>query len=291
MKNIKQINALVSLLDDPDVKIYKQVKKQLLELGKECIPQLENANFENELNSIVKNRIKDLTHTIKLKDLLISHKKWIQHPINLIDGAIQLDQYFFPNITYSFIQKEILEIVNEVSKGFHEKMTHLEKVKVINDVLFDDYKFQGDKRNYHSPENSSLGKLLQNKKGNPLSISILYIEIARQLNLPIMGINLPNHFIVGYLKDKKTIIDNHNYQIDDVLFYINPFSQGVVLKKKDIKDFIHQINIIENKYYFTPCPYTHITKRILNNLNFSYNSSNDLKLKNDVNDILNIYNR
>ena len=281
----------MSLLDDPDVKIYKQVKKQLLELGKECIPQLENANFENELNSIVKNRIKDLTHTIKLKDLLISHKKWIQHPINLIDGAIQLDQYFFPNITYSFIQKEILEIVTEVSKGFHEKMTHLEKVKVINDVLFDDYKFQGDKRNYHSPENSSLGKLLQNKKGNPLSISILYIEIARQLNLPIMGINLPNHFIVGYLKDNKTIIDKHNYQIDDVLFYINPFSQGVVLKKKDIKDFIYQINIIENKYYYTPCPYTHITKRILNNLNFSYNSSNDLRLKNDINDILNIYNR
>lgn len=106
-----------------------------------------------------------------------------------------------------------------------------------------------------------------------------------------MGINLPNHFIVGYLKDDKTIIDKHNYQIDDVLFYINPFSQGVVLKKKDIKDFIYQINIIENKYYYTPCPYTHITKRILNNLNFSYNSSNDLRLKNDINDILNIYNR
>ena len=58
MKNTKQINALVSLLDDPDVKIYKQVKKQLLELGKECIPQLENANFENELNSIVRTELK-----------------------------------------------------------------------------------------------------------------------------------------------------------------------------------------------------------------------------------------
>ena len=43
MKNTKQISALISLLDDPDLKIYKQVKNQLLELGKECIPQLENA--------------------------------------------------------------------------------------------------------------------------------------------------------------------------------------------------------------------------------------------------------
>ena len=172
MKNTKQISALVSLLDDPDLKIYKQVKNQLLELGKECIPQLENANFENELNSIVKSRIKDLTHEIKLKDILISHKKWIQHPVNLIDGVVQLDQYFFPNITNNFIQKEISEIVREVSKGLYQKMTNLEKVNVINHVLYDDYKFQGDKRNYHSPENSSIGKLLQNKKGNPLSNSI-----------------------------------------------------------------------------------------------------------------------
>lgn len=291
MKNTKQISALVSLLDDPDLKIYKQVKNQLLELGKECIPQLENANFENELNSIVNSRIKDLTHEIKLKDILISHKKWIQHPVNLIDGVVQLDQYFFPNITNNFIQKEISEIAREVSKGLHQKMTNLEKVNVINDVLYDDYKFQGDKRNYHSPENSSIGKLLQNKKGNPLSNSILYIEIARQLNLPIMGINLPNHFIVGFLNEKKSILDSHNYQVEDVMFYINPFSQGVILKKEDIKDFIQQINIIENKYYYVPCPFSHITKRILNNLNFSFNSSNDMTLKNDIKKILNIYKR
>ena len=59
-----------------------------------------------------------------------------------------------------------------------------------------------------------IGKLLQNKKGNPLTNSILYIEIGRLLNLPIMGINLPNHFIVGYLDSKKGNLNPKNYEFN-----------------------------------------------------------------------------
>ena len=134
-------------------------------------------------------------------------------------------------------------------------------------------------------------KLLQNKKGNPLSNSILYIEIARQLNLPIRGINLPNHFIVGFLNinDNNKYPNGYSFKKEDVLFYINPFSQGVVLKKQDVQDFIHQINVIENEYYFTPCPLSHITKRMLTNLNFSFKQTNDNLKKSDIKDIIRLY--
>ena len=57
MKKINEIKALVSLLDDPDLNIYNQVKNQLLELGEVCIPILEKANFENHLDSVYKTRI------------------------------------------------------------------------------------------------------------------------------------------------------------------------------------------------------------------------------------------
>ena len=168
-------------------------------------------------------------------------------------------------------------------------MDPLKKISIINDVLYDEYKFIGDKRNYHAADNSSFGKLLQNKKGNPLSNSILYIEIARQLNLTIMGINLPNHFIVGFLNKNYNNLIGGKFNKEDVLFYINPFSQGVVLKKEDIQDFMQQINVIENEYYYTPCPIKHITKRILTNLNFSFNSSNDHSKINDLKKIISIY--
>ena len=170
-------------------------------------------------------------------------------------------------------------------------MTPVEKVSVINKVLYEDYNFKGDKTNYHSAENSSIGKLLQNKKGNPLTNSILYIEIGRLLNLPIMGINLPNHFIVGYLDPNKGNLNPKNYKFnkEDVSFYINPFSQGIILKHNDIQDFIREINVINNNYYLTPCPYADITKRMLTNLNFSYRKSEEIQIKNDLKKIMSLY--
>jgi len=291
MKDVKEIVALVSLLDDPDINIYNLVKSQLLDVGNDCIPILEKANFENDFDEVYQSRIKGITHEIRLNEILSNHKEWIHHPVNLIDGVNQIDQYFFPNITRHYVENEIKNIVKEITALLTENMSALEKVSIINDVLYEEYKFRGDKRNYHSSENSSFGKLLQNKKGNPLSNSILYIEIARQLNLPIMGINLPNHFIVAFLniKDINKNPNRFSFKKEDVLFYINPFSQGVILKKQDIKDFIQQINVIKNEYYFTPCPFSHITKRMLTNLNFSFKKTNDKIKKNDIEKIIELY--
>ncbi len=291
MKDVKEIVALVSLLDDPDINIYNLVKSQLLDVGNDCIPILEKANFENDFDEVYQSRIKGITHEIRLNEILSNHKEWIHHPVNLIDGVNQIDQYFFPNITRHYVENEIKNIVKEITALLTENMSALEKVSIINDVLYEEYKFRGDKRNYHSSENSSFGKLLQNKKGNPLSNSILYIEIARQLNLPIMGINLPNHFIIAFLniKDINKNPNRFSFKKEDVLFYINPFSQGVILKKQDIKDFIQQINVIKNEYYFTPCPFSHITKRMLTNLNFSFKKTNDKIKKNDIEKIIELY--
>ena len=291
MKDVKEIAALVTLLDEPDINLYNLVKSQLLDVGNDCIPILEKANFENDFDEVYQSRIKGITHEIRLNEILSNHKEWIHHPVNLIDGVNQIDQYFFPNITRHYVENEIKNIVKEITALLTENMSALEKVSIINDVLYEEYKFRGDKRNYHSSENSSFGKLLQNKKGNPLSNSILYIEIARQLNLPIMGINLPNHFIVAFLniKDINKNPNRFSFKKEDVLFYINPFSQGVILKKQDIKDFIQQINVIKNEYYFTPCPFSHITKRMLTNLNFSFKKTNDKIKKNDIEKIIELY--
>ena len=220
MKDVKEIVALVSLLDDPDINIYNLVKSQLIDVGNDCIPILEKANFENDFDEVYQSRIKGITHEIRLNEILYNHKEWIHHPVNLIDGVNQIDQYFFPNITRHYVENEIKNIVKEITALLTENMSALEKVSIINDVLYEEYKFRGDKRNYHSSENSSFGKLLQNKKGNPLSNSILYIEIARQLNLPIMGINLPNHFIVAFLniKDINKNPNRFSFKKEDVLF-------------------------------------------------------------------------
>jgi regulator of sirC expression with transglutaminase-like and TPR domain len=182
-------------------------------------------------------------------------------------------------------------MIKDIEPYLHNNMNPIEKVKVINQVLFEIYKLTGDKKNYHNPENSSFGNMLKNKKGNPLTISALYIEISRQLGLTIKGVNLPNHFVVGYLKDDSISIHQSitNFKRSDVIFYINPFSKGVILKHSDIDDFIKEINLTPNDYYFVPCDFCDISKRMLTNLIYSYKKSKNLQIKSDLKQLLALY--
>ena len=291
MNENKEIAALVNLLDDPDLVIFDQIKTKLMDIGPDCIPMLEKASFEDNLGDLFGLRAKALIHEINFKKILFEHQNWLKHPVRLIDGLIQIDQYFFPNITKNFIDHEIKEMIKDIEPYLHNNMNPIEKVKVINQVLFEIYKLSGDKKNYHNPENSSFGNMLKNKKGNPLTISALYIEISRQLGLPIKGINLPNHFVVGYLKDDSVSIHQSitNFKRSDVIFYINPFSKGVILKHSDIDDFIKEINLSPNDYYFVPCDFCDISKRMLTNLIYSYRKSENHQIKSDLKQLLALY--
>ena len=289
MNGDNEIAALVRLLDDPDENIFDQIKEKLMEIGPECIPSLEKARFEDNYGDLLISRAEHLIHDIGFGTLKKVHDKWLKFPVKLIDGVTQLDQYFFPNITASFIQHEINEMINDIQPYIHLNMTPIEKVKLINQVIYEIYKVKGDKKNYHDPKNSSFGHLLQHKRGNPLTISMLYIELARHMNIPIKGVNLPNHFIVGYLRDSSLMNTGTSYKREDILFYINPFSKGVILKHSDIDDFLKEIRLDYNEYYFIPCDHKDITKRMLTNLIYSYRKSENTQIKNDLKSILELY--
>ncbi len=291
MKANQNISAIVNLLDDPDQIIYDEIKKKLIEVGPSCIPVLEKVIFENKLGVVFTSRANNLISEIKLNQFLSTHQYWLKNPFNLIDGIMDIDQYFFPNVTRNYIEHEINEIVKDINSDINNNMSPIEKVKVINEVIFDVHKVRGDKKDYHNPKNSSFGSLIKNKKGNPLTISILYVEIARKLGIPIKGINLPNHFIVGYLKNDNFSIHQSvdQYTKEDVIFYINPFSNGVILKHSDIEDFIKEIKISYDHYYFVPCKFRDITKRVLTNLTYSYRNSKNTQIKSDLKNILSLY--
>lgn len=293
MSEKSEISALVHLLEDPDENIYIHIKEKLMEIGPECIPLLEKASFEEELGLLFNDRAKNLIHEIGFKKLIEKHQDWVNIPASLFDGVTEIDQYFFPNTTLNYINHEINQMVDDISIQLTNSMSPVEKVMIINNVLFDNYKIYGDKENYHLAENSSLGNLIKNKKGNPLTISILYIEIANRLNIPIKGINLPNHFVVGYVNENSfgEFKQQNEYKRADVLFYINAFSKGVILQHVDLEDFLSEIKLENDEKYFTPCNNKDICKRILTNLVYSYKDSKIKYLKNDLQEIIKLYNQ
>jgi regulator of sirC expression with transglutaminase-like and TPR domain len=151
----------------------------------------------------------------------------------------------------------------------NSNLTALEKVKVINHIIFEVHGFSGNTTNFHAPQNSYINNVLESKKGNPLSLSILYAILAQSLNIPIYGVNLPEHFVLAYREDH-SVLPVQASQPTRVLFYINAFSKGSVFSRKEIDSFLKQLKLDPEPGYFEPCSNIDIIKRLIRNLIYSF---------------------
>ena len=269
--SLKEVIALITLLDDPDEVIYSQVKDRFVILGPPAIPHLETA-WENSFDAIMQKRIEIIIHTIQFEILQKALKKWaIEEQEDLLKGILILSRYQYPDLDETKIRKDLDQIKQDVWLELNDDLTAIEKVKVLNHILFEVHQFSGNITNYHAPQNSFINNVLESKKGNPLMLSVLYMLICKELNIPIYGINLPQHFVLAYLNDYANLIDVNNKTLsNNILFYINPFSKGLIFNQKDIDQFLKQLNLEAEAKYYIPCSNVEIVKRSLNNLIFSY---------------------
>jgi regulator of sirC expression with transglutaminase-like and TPR domain len=269
--SLKEVIALITLLDDPDEIIYEQVRERFVSLGPPAIPHLETA-WENSFEAIMQKRIEIIIHTIQFETLQKALKQWAtEDSDDLLKGIILLARYQYSDLDEAKVRKQLQQIKQDVWLELHEDLTALEKVKIINHILFEVHQFSGNITNYHAPQNSFINNVLESKKGNPLMLSVVYILICKELNIPVYGINLPQHFVLAYLNDYANLMDvNHKSLNNNILFYINPFSKGLMFNQKDIDQFLKQLNLEPEAKYYQPCSNTDIIKRCLNNLVFSY---------------------
>jgi regulator of sirC expression with transglutaminase-like and TPR domain len=272
MKEDNKINALIKLLDDPDEQIYSQIKDELISIGGKIIPRLEVFWEEHQYELNIQERVEEIVHKIQFETVLENIKEWIENPAkDLIDGAVCIAKYQYPDIDSDKVRDQINRIRNAVWLELSDELTSYEKVNILNRVMYDEFGFRGNKKNFHSPQNSFINDVLDTKKGNPLSLSIIYSYVAQSLDVPIYGVNLPNHFVLAYV-DKDNILElmDHVNKDDEILFYINVFSRGTIFSKSEIDKFLKQLEIDKNEHFYQPCSNTEIIKRMLVNLLNSY---------------------
>jgi regulator of sirC expression with transglutaminase-like and TPR domain len=260
----KEIIALINLLEDPDEQVYNAVTSKIRERGIEAIPSLEKA-WESSLNQELQQKIEELIQEIQFSSIKNELKHWISGGgENLLYGSYIVARYQYPDLYFSEIEEQIENLRKEVWIELHDNLTALEKVRVINHILFAINKYSRNSSNFYSPRNSYINQVLETRKGNPISLSIIYSAVARRLDLPIYGVNLPLNYILAYM-------DPH-FEDDPngVLFYINPYNRGTVLSKKDIDKFLHQQKLEPRREYYVPCSNIITIERVIRNLLFSY---------------------
>jgi regulator of sirC expression with transglutaminase-like and TPR domain len=267
----KELQALISLLDEPDEKIFETIRTKIFSFGHEAIPPLESA-WENSFNPDIQHRIEEIIHKIQKEGLKDDLAKWSKDKSHdLLLGYMLISRFQYPDLSHEKIIKKIGQISQDVWLELNSNLTGLEKVKVINHILYDVNHFTGSVSNMTSPENYYINNLLDNKKGSPLALGLLYIIIAQSLKVQIRGVDLPRHFVLAYL-DEPAPLDS-TQTIDDVLFYINPFNKGAVFTKNEISLFIKQLKLEPKKAYYTPCDNPTIIRRLMNELIYIFEQS------------------
>ena len=272
---------MILLLEDPDEEIFSEIRNRLLSLGNEVIPALEDV-WENTFNNTLQSRIEDIIQTIQFNSTQEELKLWAATGgIDLLHGTILIARYQYPDLDEENIRHQIELIRKDVWLELNPNLTAFEKVRVINHILFDVYNFTGNTSNYHAPQNSYINNVLESHRGNPLLLSILYSCIAQGLNIPIYGVNLPEHFILAY-RDEYTLRDTPDDE-EPILFYINPFSKGAVFSRREIDTFLKQLKLEPNRIFYESCSNVEIIQRQLRNLITAYeklgypNKVDDLK--------------
>lgn len=284
----KSLRAMILLLEDPDDHVFTEIQSRLLTLGNEVIPALENI-WESTFNNTLQTRIEDIIQKIQFNSICEELKLWAATGgIDLLQGTLLIARYQYPDMDEKHIRNQIEMIRKDVWLELNPNLTAFEKVRVINHILFDVYNFTGNTSNYHAPQNSYINNVLESHRGNPLLLSILYSCVAQGLNIPIYGVNLPEHFILAY-RDELIIRDSEEEE-EPILFYINPFSKGAVFSRREIDTFLKQLKLEPNRIFYESCRNVEIIKRQLRNLITAYEKLGYPNKVADIRELLNTIN-
>lgn len=265
MENSTEISALVKLLDDPDQEVFRHVEQRLLEHGHSVIHFLET-EWEKSLDTLLQERIENIVHQIQFNTVKEDLNLWYQSgAFDLLQGALVINRYQYPDLDEQKVINQIEEIKREIWTNLQYEMSSVEKIKLINHIFYTVQGFNGNTKNHHDPQNSYLNQVLETKKGNQISLAIIYSTIAQKLDIPVYGVNLPQHFILGYIDESKR--EEHEF---GVLFYINAFNKGAIFGKHDVDQFLRQLNLQPQPGFYAPCSNIEIIRRIIRNLISAY---------------------
>ena len=187
--------------------------------------------------------------------------------IDLAKAALYIAQEEYPEIdTEKYIN--ILDWMGEeLSTRLPATKYPLRIIQNINEYIYDDWGFQGNNNDYYDTRNSFLNQVIDRRVGIPISLSLIYLEVARRIDFPMVGVGMPGHFLI-------------RPDFEDMDIFVDTFNRGEILFSQDCQDRLNQIyqqNVNFKPEYLTTVSKRKFLERILNNLKIIYVHQQDLE--------------
>ena len=193
----------------------------------------------------------------------------VDRPEDLIDlgrAALTIALPDYPDLDIPACLAQIDELAVAVTQRCGAVADVYRSLAALNYMLFTERRFRGNRDDYFDPKNSFLNEVLARKTGIPISLSVLYIEVAQRIGLKLSGVGFPGHFLVKYAESREEIV-------------IDPFAGGEVRSREDLAGMIRQLygdTVSFHAEFLEPVTKKQILQRMLANLKAIYRKKNDL---------------
>ncbi len=271
MKENKEITALLKLIEDPDEDIYSAVSEKIVSFGKEIIPNLEHL-WETINNEDTQERIELLIHRLHLRDLTDEFIAWRDGHSNLIEGALLVAKYHYPDMQPLQVMQEIEKLRRNVWLELNSYLTPMEQINVLNSIIYNYYKQKGVEISYETPDTFLINKTLETRKGNAISNGIIYIALCELLDIPVKAINIPRQFILAYFDHQYDVLNPVGHASEKIKFYIDALN-GQMYSHKDIENYFKRLSVPPVASYFRPISNKRIIQFLLEELSKCYDDS------------------
>ena len=256
--DVKQRNALVSLLADDDVAVYRTVRQKIISYGPISAQWLQEHALSYD--PVLRRRAVEIIRHFSRLD---ADTQFLAFCLNqgedfdLEHGVLLLAQTQYPEINMEGYSAVLDDMAGDLKERLDMGGEPEQVLGIVGEYLYAEQKFLGDETNLHDPENSYLNRVVDRRKGNPISLSVVYLLVARRLRLPVVGIGLPGHFVCRYQSSRHEL-------------YIDPFRKGRLLSKSDCVKEVFKLRHRFDESCLAPVSARRILLRICANLHQIY---------------------
>jgi regulator of sirC expression with transglutaminase-like and TPR domain len=253
-----QRKALITLLADDDLAVYQTVRQKILSYGPVAAQWVREHTLSND--PVLRRRAQEIAHhfsRISADTDLLAFCLNQGEDFDLEQGVLLLARTQYPAINIEAHAALLDNMAGELRDRLDLSGEPEHILGTIGDYFFTELKFTGDETNFYDPDNSYINRVLDRRRGNPISLSVVYLLVARRLKLPVAGIGLPGHFVCRFQSSRHEI-------------YIDPFRRGRLLTKSDCVKYVMQLRHRFDESCLAPVSARRILLRICANLHQIY---------------------
>lgn len=148
--------------------------------------------------------------------------------IDLGKAALYLAKEEYPELDAEEYLNALDVMAAEIKERLPKESYPLRIIKSINNYLYQDLGFKGNTREYYDPRNSFLNQAIERRTGIPITLALVYLEIAKRIDFPMVGIGMPGHFLI-----------RPDFEEADI--YVDAFNEGEILFPQDCAERLAQI--------------------------------------------------